>query len=383
MRIIYLIMGNGLSSQLGGSIIRSINIMKNLSAKPNVEISVITTSGGKRACLNEGLKAEFLEIPCSIVSRTEKSGFDRFLAYLISTLSFPFFINRIKQYDVLYTDSDFFCDVIPAVYLRTFYPKTKWTAMIHHSMKVSKQNAKEWLRSGMLVTFQLLSFQLIRRFADGVFVYDTDMGRKISNYFTGKRIFRVWNGYDEETIHRINAKRLKNAFSACYLGGIRPSKGMFEIIPIWKRVVRKNCKASLIVVGAGVSENISWFKDEIKKNGLSKNITFIGGKPNAESLSLLSQSKLLFLPSLEEGWGITVCEAAALNRQAVVYNLPAFDKFSWVEKIQLKNHKSFAQKTLKGISSTRINRFDRLVQQYSWRSIANNELKIFKELTNK
>ncbi len=167
MNLIYLIMGNGLSPQLGGSLIRSINIMKNLEKRNDVNIKIITTVGGKKACLSEGVKSDFIVIPSNF-KKEETNLFDRLISYFVSTLIFPFYLKNIPKSDIIYTDSDYFCDVIPALWIKLF-KKTKWVSMIHHKISLRKDNLLSFIITLIFGLLQRMDWFLIKLFSDTVF----------------------------------------------------------------------------------------------------------------------------------------------------------------------------------------------------------------------
>src|SRR5438132_12644627 len=130
LRILYVANGNGLGDSLGGSLKRSIEVSKRLSAK-GYEIEFLTTVGGYRTCLREKVDATMNVVRCSILKRNETSNFDRFLGYFLSSFMSLFRLSSLHRYDVVFSDSDFFCDIIPAIYAKAVL-KSKWIAMSHH-----------------------------------------------------------------------------------------------------------------------------------------------------------------------------------------------------------------------------------------------------------
>src|SRR5207245_9587063 len=86
LRILYIANGGGLSESLGGSIQRSIEVSKRLSAN-GCEIGFLTTVGGYRSCLQEKLNANFDVVRCSLLKRNETSAFDSFIAYFLASLT--------------------------------------------------------------------------------------------------------------------------------------------------------------------------------------------------------------------------------------------------------------------------------------------------------
>jgi len=383
MRLIYLIMGNGLSSQLGGSLFRSINIIKNLEKKKNIDITIITTIGGKKACLSEGVKSSFITVPCSIFKKKEKNLLDRFIAYIISTLIFPFYLYKVPKADLLYTDSDFFCDIIPALLIKMKLKKIKWVSMIHHKMSLMKDNILSFLISSLTGFLQKIDFKIINRFANAIFFYDSETGHKVKlNYFKkNESSFFVYNGFDFSKIKKVKNKKVKQKYDACFIGGLRPNKGIYDIIPIWKRIVRKKRKAKLVLVGAGSKEYVEHLKNEIRKSRLENNIFYLGGMSNFKALSVLNQSKIFFFPSHEEGWGIVMCEAMALEKPIVCYGLPVFELFKGdITKVKMFDIREFSKKTTFLLNRKVKKQFKSNIDKFKWSSISDKEFGLFNNL---
>lgn len=91
-----MINGFGLSDEMGGSAVRSVEVAKRLEAQGHA-IFFVTTLGGLKAFRREKLKAKYHVLPSSTWTKRERGLFDRFLAYVISTLAFPFMLPRLPE----------------------------------------------------------------------------------------------------------------------------------------------------------------------------------------------------------------------------------------------------------------------------------------------
>jgi len=167
---------------------------------------------------------------------------------------------------------------------------------------------------------------LIARYANAAFVYKSDAGdavarRLIRLGFPENHIFRVHNGYDGCEIAAIPPSQ---RVDACLLGGLRPGKGLHEIVPIWSRVCAVLPDVQLAVVG-NISENYrSMLTAEIRNAGLNERIRLCGGIGHPDAIALLKSATVMIAPSLEEGWGIAVCEALACGIPVAAYDLPTY-----------------------------------------------------------
>ncbi len=207
------------------------------------------------------------------------------------------------------------------------------------------------------------------------------MGHKIkNNYFIKKRSRFVFNGFDYKRIIKIKKKNNKIIYDACFIGGLRPNKGIYDIVPIWKMVVKQLPNAKLVLVGSGSKEHVLKIKKQIISNNLNKNIVLVGGQTNEKALTYLSKSRLFFFPSHEEGWGIVMCEALALDKPIVCYNLPVFNIFKGsIFRIKRFNKNDFAKKIIYLLKNN-IKLKPSNVNQFKWCKISENEYKLFKEI---
>ena len=108
--------------------------------------------------------------------------------------------------------------------------------------------------------------------------------------------------------------------------GARPNKGLFDIVPIWRRVCKLRPDTSLVVMGGMSGEGE--VAEEAQRLGLP--VKFFkpqgGFLPTSQYHAKIKEARLLFAPSHEEGWGIAVCEAMAAGLPVIAYDLPAYQK---------------------------------------------------------
>jgi glycosyltransferase involved in cell wall biosynthesis len=113
---------------------------------------------------------------------------------------------------------------------------------------------------------------------------------------------------------------------ACFVGRIAPSKGVEDLIRAWRLVRSTHPSATLAIAGTFYSEDYRRrILRLISKLELDRGIVIKGYISEAEKTSLLETSKVFLFPSYEEGWSLSVMEAAVHGAVPVVYNLPAYD----------------------------------------------------------
>ena len=385
MKVMFIVNGNGLSDKIGGSIRRTIEIAKR-SRKEGVEIYFLTTIGGYKACKKFRINGNYYILPSHIWKNKEDSIIDRIISYFISTLSSFIFILRLPKVDVIYTDSDYFCDIIPAFLYKIRYKNTKWVAMIHHKISIKKDTIFSFLATFTSSILQKLDWIIIRKFSDNIFLLRTEMGKKIAEELNipGK-IRYVINGIDLNLINSIKVKG--KFFDACFLGGLRPNKGLYDIIPIWREVCKYKKDSKLIIIGHIDSIYKKYLINEIKKYNLNKNIEILGFIDEKNKIKYLKMSKVFIFPSHEEGFGIAILEAMACGLPVVAWDLPVYREIFSKGMIRVSEGdiETFACKIVELLKNKEMykklsSNAKRIAYKYDWNNIAKNELKIIKNL---
>lgn len=114
-------------------------------------------------------------------------------------------------------------------------------------------------------------------------------------------------------------------YTACFVGRIAPNKGIIDLLKIWSRVIRQVPEAKLIVAGRCYDWRFDARIDRtIARLGLRGKVERRGFISDWEKGGLLAEAQIFLFPSYEEGWSLSVMEAASLGAVPVVYDLPAY-----------------------------------------------------------
>ncbi len=329
MKILYIANGNGTSPIIGGSLKRTAEISSRLESY-GWKVDFLTTSGGHTA-LGSKFSATFHVVRSSLLSRAESSPLDRLISYALATFFSLFVILRLERFDLVYSDSDYFCDVVPAVWAKLRW-KAKWIAMSHHILNFGRLSDPRQVLSNFSALSQRFSFLFFQMYADSVFLLNSSAGKEEAKYLVSRgvgveRIRLVMNGVDLALIDEISTGSAQSSYDACFIGGIRPRKGTEDLVSIWSHVVSRIPNALLLIIGGGLQSYERAFRERIVERGLQKNIVVAGYVPWKQLISRLKDSRLFISPSREEGWGMAVCEAMACGVPVVAYDLPAYRDF--------------------------------------------------------
>jgi len=387
--MLYFNNGSGLGKAKSGGSARFIETAKRLQQK-GIEVTVVGTSGSISLFNEENFRANFIKVKSSFFLKQERNNIDRAWSYMISTIHSIIISNRLPTYNIVYSPSDYFCDVIPSIYYKIRNSKTKYISMVHHLCRSPNKRKGNYLVNVISYFSQRISYRLIAKFADQILVYDTPEGQEISNYFKlhgFDKISSVANGVEFEAISNIK-KNNEYRFDACFVGGLRGSKGIYDLIPIWQLVVAKIPSAKIAIIGEGINSVTSNLTDKISDAGMSDNFELLGMRSAPELYNVMKSCTLFLSTSHEEGWGISVAEALACGLPVIAFHLPAFNYLQgYISEVEKFDHEKFSLKILELLNDTNMcEQFSRsgkkFIKKYDWDDISKYEYEIVMRTAN-
>jgi len=167
------------------------------------------------------------------------------------------------------------------------------------------------------------------------------------------------NGIDYGEINSIPAPRSKS-IDGIFVGNVSRSKGVFDVIKIWRNVIEYIPTAKLGMVCYGDQKVIEYLIDKIKKEGLEKNIVLLSDTwlPHTVVWSFMKQARLLVHPSYKESWGLVIAEALACGLPVVTYDIPAvklvYGSCSSVIRVKVGDVIEFSRKVVQLLTNHRL-----------------------------
>ena len=382
--LLWILNGCGLEGTgITGGPVRFHEVSKRFAAAGRVQ-HLLTTPGGRKMQGTLGCRLPMTVVPASLLLKSEPCRPFRFWSYLVSSILWRFRAAELPRTDAIVTVSDYFCDIIPALALKK-RTGAKWIAWIHHCETDPKVRPGNRLVNELTYRMQRWSFRRIAKFADSAWINDTLAGDEIERRLLAlgmdkSKIRRMQNGIDLAAIGGggigDQGLGIRGGTDAVMIG-VRPNKGLHDIIPIWERVQKLRPGTTLTLMG-GMSGEAEVVK-EIER--LKLPITVFkpekGFLPAAEYYAKIKEAKILFAPSHEEGWGIAVCEAMAAGLPVVAYDLPAYRKIyrGAYAAIPCYDFDAFAAAIVKTLDDpaeyTRLRQLgSTCADQYDWNTIA-------------
>lgn len=106
-----------------------------------------------------------------------------------------------------------------------------------------------------------------------------------------------------------------------YLGGLAKDKGIEDALVVFCDLERKFLDYQFWIVGKGEKSYERWLKKRTLELGLKRSVRFFGYVDESKKFELLSRADVLINPSVREGWGLVVIEAASVGTPTVAYRV--------------------------------------------------------------
>ncbi len=110
------------------------------------------------------------------------------------------------------------------------------------------------------------------------------------------------------------------------------------------------------MVGGSSPQYLEYLKLQAQKLGLGKRIRFFGFVSEKKKFELLKKARILVNPSVREGWGLVIIEAAAMGTPAVAFNSPGLRNSIIDQETGLLSKESTAKSMADSINSLLTNR---------------------------
>ena len=316
---------------------------------------------------------------------------NRMLVYLSRIIKNVLMIPRLrKDYDVIVAPNYLPQNTIPAIFL-----KRKKTKLVVYFHTVQPSLRASYLR-GMNLLQRIISIinwkvcVFLARFFDLIFV----VNEAVRNYFIDEKGFApekvvvVNNGIPYKEIESIDIG--KKEYDGVFLGRLVQRKGIYDMIEIWRDVVKKYPSAKLCMIGGGSEKEKLEMK--IREEGLEESVILAGMVSDGEKFKLMKESRVFVSPSYYEAKPIVLLEAFACELPIVAYDLPVFEEvyqeffnIGCVSTIEIGNYEGMTKKIIDIVENweayEKISKeAKKFVSKYDWKKIANYQLSCIEKL---
>jgi glycosyltransferase involved in cell wall biosynthesis len=140
-------------------------------------------------------------------------------------------------------------------------------------------------------------------------------------------------------------------YHGVFFARLVPEKGIFDLIEIWKPVVRKMPDAKLAICGIiEEKEIVEKFLKEVSESNLSHNVEFLGQQEEAKLLNIVANSYLTVYPSYVDSFSLVALESLGCGTPVVAYDIPAirhnFSKSKAVFRVPIGDKEGMANMIL-------------------------------------
>lgn len=198
----------------------------------------------------------------------------------------------------------------------------------------------------------------------------------------------LYCGVDPEEIKPINNLKISRKFDLCAVSRLLSYKRLDDLIKAVAVLRKKKPAIKLVIVGQGPEKG--HLQDLVVKLGLEKNISFQGYLQSRQQLlATIKSAKILAHPSIVEGFGIVIIEAAALKVPFVASDIPVIAEVTRnglggelfkpesVSDLASKLHLLLENRSLYRRKSKEA---EKLAQLYSWPDIAQKTAQVYESL---
>ena len=172
-------------------------------------------------------------------------------------------------------------------------------------------------------------------------------------------------------------------YEGLFLARLHPTKGIFDLVEIWKIVCARFPKARLAIIGGSIDARPQELHRRIESAGLDQNIDVLGYQEDDVAFKTLKTAKVFLFPSHEEGWGIVIAEAMACQVPVVSWNLPVYSDIygDFITQVEENNVNLFARRVIDLLENDDLRKriggeAKDLVRKYDWSKIAGQEEQI-------
>lgn len=176
---------------------------------------------------------------------------------------------------------------------------------------------------------------------------------------------------------------------AIFVGRHSSTKGIFDLVKIWKIVTAHIPDATLIMVGSCSPGNMAKLRSLISGYGLEDRVVLKGTVDEETKYRLIRESKLCLFPSYLEGWAITPQEALACGLPVVTYDLPVYEEnirpCDAVVTVPVGEFETMAEKAIELLTDGRYAEYEDIgppfVEKFRWDDVAQKEFQLIRDET--
>ena len=246
-----------------------------------------------------------------------------FANYIFRSLESTMMILKLPSKDIIYSSTNVFPDVIPGFFAKLIDKNIRWFTRVHHlSLPPYKRPGNLLVNAGSYLLQQISIFALKKK-ADLVAALNPNLAKILSeNGFPKDKLLVVTAGINTKKWQASQSQNLSSKlFDAVFLGRMHPSKGIFDLVPIWGRVCQELPQAKLAIIGQTTPSIVERLKGDAQKAKIDTNIKILGPLASELVKEHLRKSKIFLFTDHEAGFGLAGLEAMTLGLPVIGYDI--------------------------------------------------------------
>lgn len=301
-------------------------------------LKIYTTIEGVRMINKNNLQGKYLEI-INISDRLSKYFSVKYFQKIFLGIKLGLGLKIIDPKNtILYSTSDFWMDLFPAIICKFRYPTAKLICAWYQTAPNPLKGYVERVRIGKVYRFrsffywfvQFVSKPLIKKYADRIIVNNVEEKKQFPRELEEGKVVVLIGGVPLEDIKKYLSKNKKlvkiKIYDAVFQGRFHPQKGVVELIDIWAKVVNKIPKARLAMIGDGPL--MKEVQKKIKEKKMERNVKLFGYLFDGEKkYKIFAQSKIVVHPAFYDSGGMASAEAMAFGLPCVGFDLLAYQSY--------------------------------------------------------
>ena len=273
-----------------------------------------------------------------LISSWESTGIKTCISDLVSTGSFTFLsvikatvrslfvgidnLTYVEKSNIILSESPYPPDIILAFRFSRKYNKPIVIYFHHITPDISVYPFRRgFFRVALNVLYTTIALFFVRHFQIPIFL-DNPRSLDDSSIAVYPDLDAIPHNVSIDMQTRPDSKV---AYDICYVGRIENHKGIEDVIHVIRTLkVNAGLNLKVVLAGKGKEKYVRKIKKMINRYDLTNSITLKGYVSELEKYDLLKKSRIFLFLSYEEGWSISVMEAAYSNTPIIAYDLPAY-----------------------------------------------------------
>ncbi len=167
--------------------------------------------------------------------------------------------------------------------------------------------------------FEPLIFKLFYKQTPFITVSDSTKKDLIEWGIPKDKITIIHNGFSFFKVPGVKKEKRKTIL---FLGALSKDKGIEEALETFSLIDSREKKWQLWVVGKSDIRYLNKLKLQCRTLSINKRVKFWGFVSENRKYELLSRAHIVINPSIREGWGLVVIEAASVGIPTIAFNVP-------------------------------------------------------------